>query len=87
MYHVEYTPRAIKALRSLPANWRTRIVDKIDALALNPFAPNNNVKKLRGREGYRLRVGDWRILYDIDEGKIILLVIDIGARGGVYDKH
>ncbi|MDD2325253.1 MAG: type II toxin-antitoxin system RelE/ParE family toxin [Alphaproteobacteria bacterium] len=87
MYQVEYTPRAIKALRSLPANWRTRIVDKIDALALNPFAPNNNVTKLRGREGYRLRVGDWRILYDLDEGKIILLVIDIGARGGVYDKH
>ena len=86
MYQVEYSARAIKALKAIPPNWRERIFCKIETLAKNPFE-SSNVKKLHGRDGYRLRVGDWRVIYEIDGGKIILLVIDIGPRGGIYDKH
>lgn len=44
-----------------------------------------NVKKLKGRDGYRLRVGDWRVVYDIHNGELVLLVIEIGPRGSIYD--
>jgi len=43
------------------------------------------VKKLKGRDGYRLRVGDWRVVYDIEAGKLVLIVIEIGPRGDIYD--
>lgn len=68
----------------LPANSRRLILDKIYELALDPLAPNNNVKKLTGREGYRLRVGNWRVIYEINALTIVLYVVAIGARGGVY---
>jgi mRNA interferase RelE/StbE len=69
----------------MPADTATRIRTKIDDLARDPHAPNNNVKKLTGRDGYRLRVGDWRVIYDLDSGLRILSVIRIGPRGGIYD--
>ncbi len=85
MYQVEYSVRAIKTLKRVPANLRDRIMDKIDALAKNPRAPSVHVKKLKGREGYRLRIGDWRVLYDLDDDIMKVYVIDVGPRGGIYD--
>ncbi len=85
MYQVEYSIMAIKALRRVPANIRHRIVLKIEALAEEPLAPNNNVKKLKGREGFRLRVGDWRVLYELKHDRLVILVLDAGPRGGIYE--
>ena len=56
-------------------SWRDVAVDPIRA---------QNVKKLVGRPGYRLRVGDWRVIYTLDAGRLVVRVLDIGARGGVY---
>ncbi|CAA7626496.1 Plasmid stabilization system (fragment) [Candidatus Terasakiella magnetica] len=53
-------------------------------IAPDPFAVNNNATKLQGRDGYRLRVGDWRVIYKIEAGQLILRVIEIGPRGGIY---
>jgi mRNA interferase RelE/StbE len=55
---------------------------KIVALADDPHAPNNNATRLQGREGYRLRVGDWRVLYELNNGRLI--VLDVKPRGGAY---
>ncbi|HXE20815.1 MAG TPA: hypothetical protein VN617_00580 [Rhodoferax sp.] len=41
-------------------------------------------RKLVGRLGYRLRVGGWRVIYTLDAGRLVILVLEIGARGGVY---
>ncbi|WP_410525670.1 type II toxin-antitoxin system RelE family toxin [Rickettsia helvetica] len=49
-----------------------------------PYKENNNIKKLIGHEGYRLRVGNYRIIYRIDTGKLEILVINIDVRGEVY---
>ena len=41
-------------------------------------------KKLVGRPGYRLRVGDWRVIYELESGRLVVRVLEIGPRGGVY---
>lgn len=83
MHSIEYTKQAVKALASMPATIRVVVQSKIEALAADPMGAAN-VKKLVGRPGYRLRVGDWRVIYTLDSGRLVILVLDIGARGGVY---
>jgi mRNA interferase RelE/StbE len=83
MHSVEYTRDALKALIRMPRTTRELIRAKVEALAVAP-AEAQNVKKLVGRPGYRLRVGDWRVIYDIEAGRLVVRVLEIGARGGVY---
>lgn len=84
MYQVEYTRDAIKALKAMSRNVSLQIRGKIDLLATDPFAANNNVKKLVGREAFRLRVGDWRVIYEIEGGRLVIHVLAVAPRGGVY---
>ncbi|MEZ5847251.1 MAG: type II toxin-antitoxin system RelE/ParE family toxin [Geminicoccaceae bacterium] len=83
MKQVNYTKAAIRALRRMPANTSKLIRSKIEAYANDPASRSNNVKPLKGREGVRLRVGDWRVIMD-DRGHV-LAVLDIGPRGDIYD--
>lgn len=83
MKQISYTKAAIKALRRMPANTAKLIRTKIEAYAQDPRTQASNVKSLKGREGIRLRVGDWRVIMD-DQGNV-LAVLDIGPRGGIYD--
>jgi len=79
---ITYSTGALKALRRMPANTAKRIRGKIEAYASNPAAQANNVKALKGREGIRLRIGDWRVI--MQDGTV-LAVLEIGPRGRVYD--
>ena len=79
-----YTKRAQKVLLSLSRDTARQIREKLGMLAENPNVPNNNATKLQGRSGYRLRIGDWRVIYDIVDNELIILVLDIGPRGGIY---
>lgn len=83
MYQIEYSRRSIRALRRMPANVAILIRSKIAAVAQDPFGAQG-VKKLIGRDGYRLRVGDWRVLYFLDGQRLRVLVTEIGPRGGIY---
>lgn len=83
MKQVSYTRAALKALRKMPRNMADRIVAKIDQYAADPASQVNNVTALKGRDGIRLRVGDWRVIMN-DEG-VVLAVLDIGPRGGIYE--
>jgi mRNA interferase RelE/StbE len=85
MFTLLITPDAIKTLRRMPANTARLIRSKIDRLARDPMAPSPNATKLQGRDGYRLRVGDWRVIYELDHGRRTLTVLRIGPRGGVYE--
>lgn len=82
MKQIAYTRSALKTLRRIPANHARRIVGKIEAYAADPESQANNVTALKGRAGIRLRVGDWRVIMDDD---VVLEVLDIGPRGGIYD--
>lgn len=72
MYEAEVSKDAARTLRRMPHNTARLIIAKIEQLATDPHVPNNNVKALVGRPGYRLRVGDWRVIYDLDDGLRIL---------------
>ena len=60
------------------------MIDKIDGLAANPFAPNNNVTALKATDGFRLRVGDWRVLYTLDTKAETMTIAAIVPRGEAY---
>jgi mRNA interferase RelE/StbE len=62
MFKVEYSKSARMTLKAIPRNVAELMVEKIGALAADPFVHNNNVRKLTGHPGYRLRVGDWRVV-------------------------
>ena len=85
MYGTLFGKDAARVLRRMPRKTALRIRDKIDDVARDPHAPNSNVRKLTARPGYPLRVGDWRVIYDVDDALRILAVERVGPRGGVYE--
>lgn len=84
MFSIEYSKAARKAIKSMPRNTARLIMEKIEALADDPFAPNNNVCRLTDHPGYRLRVGSWRVIYLVQEEKLLIAVVRIAPRGEVY---
>lgn len=66
----------------MPVDTAKRIRSKITQYAQDPDSLANNVTALKGRNGVRLRVGDWRVIM---EDGAVLAVLEVGARGGIYD--
>ncbi|MDB5971949.1 MAG: addiction module toxin RelE [Hydrocarboniphaga sp.] len=81
---IEYSNEARKALKRMPANISSLIEAKLTLLSQNPYAPNNNVKKLQGRAAYRLRIGDWRAIYELQDEIITIYIVTVAPRGGAY---
>lgn len=84
MWSISYTADAVRALSRMDRVVARRIRTKIAALAQSPLSPNNNVKKLSGIEGYRLRVGDWRVIFTLRQEILTVVVIRIGHRREIY---
>lgn len=84
MYKIVIKKEAAKSLNRLPRNVAKTIREKLDAIAAHPYAEHPNAKKLQGREGYRLRVGDWRVIYEIQNDQLVILVLKVAPRGEVY---
>ena len=84
MYQVVYTKQAARALQKMPRNLASQVRQKLDRLAEDPYAANNNVTKLQERPGYRLRIGDWRVIYELEDDVLRILVLKIAPRGEVY---
>lgn len=83
MYELRYKKKAIKALAKINDPYYTAIIAAIDALSENPRP--QGYKKLTGRNGYRIRVGTYRILYDIFDNTLIVEIVNLGSRGGIYE--
>ena len=84
MYTIAYTKEAAKLLQRMPRNIAQLIREKLEMIAVDPYADLPNAKKLQGREGYRLRVGDWRVVYKIQNDELIIVVLKIASRGEIY---
>lgn len=85
MWSIAYTDEALTKLARIDRTVAKRIRAKVLDLARDPRAPNNNVKKLMGVEGYRLRVGDWRVVYTLRQQVLTVVVIRVGHRSEVYE--
>lgn len=83
-YAVIIKRQAKKKLQSLNRVDRNRIAEKIVSLGENPDNPELDIKPLTGRPLYRLRVGDWRILFDRQDDLKIIAIEKIKPRGDVY---
>jgi len=82
-YRVELASRATRDLDALPDRIYRKVQARIDALVEEPRP--HGVKKLEGDENlYRIRVGDYRIVYQIQDKKLLVLVVRIGNRRDVY---
>lgn len=84
MYEVIYRKTAQKALLRMPTATRTEFCDAFCLLAENPFRHDLDIKPLQGREGFRLRIGQWRAIYRVERERLLILVLDIGSRGNIY---
>lgn len=82
-YHVEILPRAVKSLKKLPDPDYRRVRDAIRALGADPRP--RGCKKLVGRKGWRIRVGNYRVIYEIAGSVCVVTVMDVGHRGDIYD--
>jgi mRNA interferase RelE/StbE len=84
-YRIEWRPRARKAFLALDKPVGRRIGEAVDALAADPRPAA--AKMITGAHGVlRIRVGDYRVLYTIDEGQLIVLVLDAGHRSEIYGR-
>jgi len=81
-YKIYIKPTAVKELQKIPKRDVSKIIDKIRSLSSNPRPPG--CEKLSADEKYRIRQGRYRIVYSIEDDKLVVLVIKIGHRKDVY---
>ena len=84
-YHVDIARRAVKALAALPRREQQRIRAAIDLLADNPRPPGC-VAMTGEAHAYRVRVGDYRIVYEVLDDRLVVQVVRVGHRRDVYTK-
>ena len=83
MYRVEFASRAQRMFRNLSAEAQQRLDPAIQALRQDPRPPG--CKKLSGEESvWRIRVGDYRIVYQIRDNELLVLVVKVGHRREIY---
>lgn len=84
-YAFVWRERASKELRAIPQQTAITILRALTPLGDDPRRPDANVTQLVGYENrYRLRVGDYRVLYEVRDGKLIILIIGVGHRRDIY---
>ncbi len=81
-YRLEIKRSAEKEVRELPKEVVRRVVDAITELGIQPRGPGS--RKLAGAEGYRIRVGTYRILYTIDDSARLVTIVAVGHRREIY---
>ncbi len=84
-YELTFRPAALRQLRKLDSQIARRIKSTTETLRTEPRPPG--VKALTGQRGWlRIRVGDYRIVYEVRDSELVVLVIQIGHRSQIYDR-
>jgi mRNA interferase RelE/StbE len=85
-YTLSFRPAALRGLTGLPQNLRQRVSSSIDGLKQNPHPPG--VKKLSGYENFwRIRIGDYRVVYLLDDGNRLVRILSVGHRREIYREY
>ena len=85
MWRLEVSSQAERQIGRLPPDAQRRVLDALAGLTTHP--PTGDIMKLQGRrDEYRLRVGEWRVLFRRDRGERIVVVTAVRARGGAYQR-
>jgi mRNA interferase RelE/StbE len=74
----------VRDLRKLERDVQRLVVEAVERLSTNPRPPGS--KKLVGRDGWRLRVRDYRVLYDVYDDRLVVIVVHVGHRRDIYDR-
>lgn len=82
MYSLKYSENSLKQLEKLEKSIQQRILNVLERVTIRP---EHYAEKLVGIPGYKLRVGDYRVIIDINRGELVILVIEIGHRKNIYD--
>lgn len=82
MYEILFHKNAQKQLEKLTKEIQIRVLSVLDRIKINPYS---HVKKLVNTSYFRLRVGDYRIILDIQSEKLIIFVVELGLRRNIYD--
>ncbi len=83
-YQIEVRPAALRSLKKIDRQDQERVRGAIALLGVNPRPPG--AVALRGRDGFRIRMGDYRVLYTIQARRLIVVVVALGHRRDVYDR-
>lgn len=82
-YEIIFSDKALKQIKKLEKKIQERIIAVLERIRVRPEA---YVTKLVGDPGYKLRVGDYRIIMDIEKNKLKILVLKVGHRKNIYDR-
>ncbi len=82
-YRLEVKRSAVKSLRRVPKDVQKRSIDAIDGLADDPY-PAGSVKMVGYETLYRIRIGDWRIVYEVNEEQGLVTILAVAHRRDVY---
>ncbi len=83
-YEIVFKRSVYKDLKPIPKADVKRILERIDSLAEDPRG--TGCEKLSGQERYRVRQGVYRIVYEIEDGRLVVTVVKVGHRGQIYDR-
>lgn len=83
LYTINFTKQAFKDLDKINEPFYSNIKQAIINLSVNPRP--NGFKKLKGREGFRIRIGNYRVIYNIYDNELVIEVIALGHRKNIYD--
>jgi mRNA interferase RelE/StbE len=84
VFTVRYSKQSVKALRKMPGGTASKIQTVLLSIAKNPPAYQGDWKRLEGTDFWRLRIGGWRAVCDVQNGELLILVLKIATRGDVY---
>ena len=83
MYSLVYSATSLKHLKKLDKEIQIRIISTLERIRVRPYP---HVKKLVESPYFRLRVGDYRVILDIKENKLLIFIIEVGHRKKIYSK-
>lgn len=84
MYEIVLTPTAVKDLKKLDPQAKRRIQAAIDLLKTNPYPPNST--QLVGSKKHRIRTANYRVMYEVMNKKLVILVLNLGHRKDIYTR-